>query len=405
MSRTGKKRLVATFMLVLLLNVSPLSVLEKRVVGAAPKADSLPEISSHAAVLMESSQGKIFFSQNGAERLCPASLTKIMTLILAHEALQQGKVAWSEEVTVSQKAWETGGSQMFLEIGQKVPFNILLTGIATISANDACVAISEHLYDSEAVFVQEMNKKAQELGLKNTMFQNSSGLPHPNHYSSAEDMARLAHYMLRNFPESLEMHSQTEFTFNDITQYNRNPLLGRYNGADGLKTGHTDEAGHCLIGTAEQRGLRFITVIMDASDPEERFRDTETLLNYAFRNYALHQIFQAGEVIATANVKSGKERTVDLHLTKPLTAVIPYDRQADLDIQFEIPENTPAPVQKGDSLGSVKVMLDGQALARAPLQAAENVKKAGIFVRFFRLIGGLPGGLWRLITKTWHNIF
>lgn len=401
MKKTRKTKIIAIFMLALLLNVSPLSAPKK---GFA-RIISLPEIDSYSAVLMELSRGEIIFAKNGAEQLSPASLTKIMTLILAHEALEQGKVTWSEEVTVSQKAWETGGSQMFLEIGQRVPFDTLLTGIATISANDACVAVSEHLYGSEAVFVQEMNKKAQELGLTNTQFQNSSGLPHPDHYSSAEDMARLAHYMLQNYPESLELHSRTEFTFNDILQYNRNPLLGRYNGADGLKTGHTAEAGHCLIGTASQQGLRFITVVMKAASPAERFRDTETMLNYAFRNYELHQVFPAGEVIATANVKSGEESTVDLHLIEPLEVVIPFTRRADLETQIDVFENVPAPVEKGVSLGNVTVSLDGQALAEVPLQAAENVKKANIFTRFFRFIGSIPATLWQLLIQTLHKIF
>lgn len=401
MSRTGKMKKIAIIMLALLLNISLLPSLGK---GSAQDV-SLPEIGSYAAVLMEFSRGEIIFTKNSTEQMPPASLTKIMTLLLAYEALQQGKVTWSEKVTVSQKAWETGGSQMFLEIGQKVPFATLLTGIATISANDACVAVSEHLYGSEAVFVQAMNKRAEELGLKNTLFQNSSGLPHPEHYSSAEDMARLAHCMLQNFPESLKLHSQTEFTFNNITQYNRNPLLGRYSGADGLKTGHTSEAGHCLIGTASQQGLRFITVIMNAASPAERFKDTETMLNYAFRNYTLHQAFPAGEVIATAKVKGGEERSVDLHLVQPLEVVIPFNRQADLDVQIEVLENVPAPVEKGDSLGSVKVALDEKILAEAPLQAAKNVQKANVFSRFFRFCGDLLASLWQQLTQTLRNIF
>ena len=365
----------------------------------------LSEINSHAAVLMEFSRGEIIFSKNSTEQLPPASLTKIMTLLLSYEALQQNKVTWSEEVTVSQKAWETGGSQMFLEIGQKVPFGTLLTGIASISANDACVAIGEHLHGSEAVFVQEMNKKAQELGLKDTFFQNASGLHHPGHYSSAEDMARLAQYFIKNFPESLKLHSQTKFTFNDILQYNRNPLLGRYNGADGLKTGHTSQAGHCLIGTASQNGLRFITVVMNAADPAEREKDTETMLNYAFSNYTLHKAFPAGETVATAKVKGGEERSVDLYLEQPLEVAIPFNRQDDLDLQIEVLENTPAPIVKGDSLGNIKVLLDNKILHEAPLHAEKNVRRANAFSRFFRFIGDLIASLWQQLARALRNLF
>ncbi|NLJ56148.1 MAG: D-alanyl-D-alanine carboxypeptidase [Firmicutes bacterium] len=363
------------------------------------------EISSQAAVLMEFSSGEIIFSKNGTERLPPASLTKIMTLLLAHEALKQNKATLTEEVTVSQNAWETGGSQMFLEIGQRVPFGTMLTGIATISANDACVAIGEHLYGSEAVFVQEMNKKAKTLGLEDTYFQNASGLHHPEHYSSARDMACLARYLIQNFPESLKLHSQIEFTFNGILQYNRNPLLGHYNGADGLKTGHTSQAGHCLIGTANQNGLRFITTVMNAASPAERKRDTETLLNYAFRNYTLHQAFPAGETIATAKVKSGEERSVDLYLEEPLEVAIPFNRQEDLDLQIVVSENIVAPVQKGDSLGSVKVLLDGKTLDETALHASKSIRKANVFSRFFRFIGDLLAGLWRQMAQVLRSFF
>ncbi|MGI6308289.1 MAG: D-alanyl-D-alanine carboxypeptidase family protein [Dethiobacteria bacterium] len=400
MSTTGKIKKIAVVMLVLLLCISGLFSPKK----VLAQDLSLPEIGSYAAVLMEFSREEIIFDKNSTEQLPPASLTKIMTLLLSYEALQQGKVTWSEEVTVSQKAWETGGSQMFLEIGQKVPFGTMLTGIATISANDACVAVSEHLCGSEAVFVQEMNKKAKELGLINTLFQNSSGLHHPEHYSSAEDMARLAHYLIQNFPESLKLHSQTEFTFNNILQYNRNPLLGRYNGADGLKTGHTSQAGHCLIGTASQGGLRFITVAMNAASPAVRQKDTETMLNYAFRNYTLHRVFPAGETIATAKVKGGEERYVDLYLEQPLEVVMLFNRQEDLDLQIEVLENTPAPVNKGDSLGSVKVLLDNETLAEAPLHAAKNIRRANVFSRFFRFIGDLLAGLWQQLTQALRNL-
>ncbi|MGI5822653.1 MAG: D-alanyl-D-alanine carboxypeptidase family protein [Dethiobacteria bacterium] len=397
----AKIKKIAVSMLVLLLCVpgafAPGKVLAQDL--------SPTEISSQAAVLMEFSSGEIIFSKNGAEQLPPASLTKVMTLLLAHEAIKQNKVTWTEEVTVSQNAWETGGSQMFLEIGQRVPFGTMLTGIATISANDACVAIGEHLSGSEAVFVQEMNKKAQEIGLKDTYFQNASGLHHPGHYSSALDMARLARNLIRNFPESLKLHSQLEFTFNDILQYNRNPLLGHFNGADGLKTGHTSQAGHCLIGTASQNGLRFITVVMNAASPAERKRDTETLLNYAFRNYTLHQAFPAGETIATAKVKSGEERSVDLYLEEPLAAAVPFNRQEDLDLQISVSENVVAPVKKGDTLGSVKILLDDKTLDEKALHAGKNIRKANIFSRFFRFSGDLLAGLWRQLMQALRNIF
>lgn len=397
-SRKSKSMTIVT--LVLLLCSSFMFIPEK----IHAREVSIPDISSHAAVLMEFSRGEIIFSKNGSEILHPASLTKIMTLALAYEALQKGRVTWEDEVLISQKAWETGGSQMFLEIGQVVPFGALVTGIATISANDACVAVGEHIYGSEALFVQEMNKKTGELGLKNTLFQNSSGLPHSQHYSSAEDLAVLSHYLISNFPEYLKLHSQTEFNFNDIKQYNRNPLLGRYSGADGLKTGHTSEAGHCLVGTASQKGLRFITVVMKASSSAERLKDSENMLNYAFRNFVLHRVLPGGEVLSIARVTGGEQRTIDLQLEQPLEIAIPFNRQEELQTRFNVPQSVPAPIVKGDPVGSVEVLLDDSVVAERPLISAGDVNRAGAFSLFFRSIGEVLAGLWQKIVKTISNL-
>jgi len=361
---------------------------------------SFPDIGSHAAVLMEFSRGQIIFSQNGSEPLYPASLTKIMTLLLCHEALSTGRVALEEEVVISEKAHQTGGSQMFLEAGQRVPFGVLLNGIATISANDACVAVAEHLYGSEALFVNEMNKKAAELDLENTRFQNTSGLHDPEHYSSAEDIARLSHYLISNFPEALQYHSQIEFTFNDITQNNRNPLLGRYTGADGLKTGHTTAAGYCLVATASQKGMRFITVTMNGKRNLERLKDTETMLNYAFRNYILQKAISAGEPAAAVEVSGGEERRVQLRAAESVEVVIPFDRQEELEVRIEAPESIEAPVEKETALGKVEVLLDGKVLQETPLLAASEVNRAGAVSLFFRSVKDFLAGLWQRITET-----
>lgn len=365
---------------------------------------SFPDLDSHSAVLMEFSRGEIIFSKNGSEPLPPASLTKIMTLLLSYEALQSGRISWDEETVVSQKAWETGGSQMFLDIGKKVTIGDLVTGIAVVSANDGCVAIAEHLCGSEAIFVQEMNKKAAELGLKNTQFQNSSGLPHPDHYTTAEDLAVISRHLIKNFPEYLKLHSQTQFTFNDIVQYNLNPLLGRYPGADGLKTGHTTEAGHCLVGTATQEGLRFITVTMKASSAEKRLIDNETMLNYAFRNYTLAELLPAGEVVSSIRVTGGEERQLDLTLEKPVETVVPFSRQEDLELKHNVPESAPAPVEKGSPLGSVEVFLDGKKLTEEPLLAAKDIKKAGLFSLIIRSVSDFFSGLWQKLLQVISNL-
>ncbi|MEW5921691.1 MAG: D-alanyl-D-alanine carboxypeptidase family protein [Bacillota bacterium] len=358
---------------------------------------SFPDLQSQAAVLMEFSRGEIIYAHGEDEPMPPASLTKVMTLLLAYEALQEGRVGWDEEVVISEQAWRTGGSQMYLEIGQVVTFGELVTGIATISANDACVAIAEHLSGSESNFVAEMNRKAVELGLTATLFQNTSGLPHEAHYSSALDMARLAHYYLSRFPEALALHSQKEYTFNEILQYNRNPLLGRFPGADGLKTGHTSAAGYCLIGTAEQKGMRFIVVVMNAASHTVRQRDSEIMLNYAFRNYTRQTVYAGGEEVGIIDINGGNRRQIGIQVEKTVEVVIPFHRQEDLVIDLNYPQNISAPLDKHEPLGSVEVYLDDVLLSSSSLVATDNVEKAGFSNILLRSLSDFVSGVWNAL--------
>lgn len=366
---------------------------------AASTQTSFPEINSGSAVLMEFSRGEIIFSQNGSEPMPPASLTKIMTLLLAYEALEEGRAKWDEKVTISEKAWQTGGSQMFLEVGKQVTYGELITGIAVVSANDACVALAEHLCGLEASFVQEMNNKARELNLSNTMFENASGLPHPDHYSSAEDIARLSHFLISKYPQVLDLYSQREFTFNNISQKNRNPLLGRFPGADGLKTGHTSEAGYCLAGTAEQNGMRFISVVFNSPNEAVRQKDSEALLNFGFRNYCLEKVFSAGEVLSTVQVSKGEEKEVRLQVANAVEVVIPYDRKEDLQVRTDVPESVSSPVTKGTALGKVEVTLDGTVLREEPLVAANDVARAGRLALLWRSCSEFTSSLWKQLVE------
>ena len=386
---------ITTLALILLLGISPLIPSTK----AESAQTSLPEVSSRAAVLMEFSRGEIIFSQNGSEPMPPASLTKIMTLLLAYDALEEGRAKWDEKVTISEKAWQTGGSQMFLEVGKQVTYGDLITGLAVVSANDACVALAEHLCGLEASFVQEMNKKARELNLSNTMFENASGLPHPDHYSSAEDIARLSHFLISKYPQVLDLYSQKEFTFNNISQTNRNPLLGRFPGADGLKTGHTSEAGYCLAGTAEQNGMRFISVVFNSPNEAVRQKDSEALLNFAFRNYCLEKVFSAGEVLSTVQVSKGEEKEVRLQVANAVEVVIPYDRKEDLQVRTDVPESVSSPVTKGTALGKIEVTLDGTVLREEPLVAAGDVARAGRLALLWRSCSEFTSSLWKQLVE------
>jgi D-alanyl-D-alanine carboxypeptidase (penicillin-binding protein 5/6) len=294
---------------------------------------------------------------------------------------------------------------MFLEVNEAIAFGELVTGMATISANDACVAIAEHLSGSESRFVAEMNRKAEDLGLTATIFQNASGLPHPEQYSSALDMARLAHYYLQKFPEALALHSRPEYVFNDILQHNRNPLLGRFPGADGLKTGHTDEAGFCLIATAEQKGMRFIAVLLNGSSRATRLRDSEILLNYAFRNYTRHPVFTQGEAVTVINITGGVKQQLGLQTEEAVEVTIPFHRSKDLVIKPNYPPSFAAPISRHAPLGSVRVYLDDVPLAETALLAADSVEKASTLTLTWRSITDFLSGIWSHFTDWLGRFF
>ena len=356
------------------------------------------ELNAEAAVLIEAHTGKVLYSKNADQPMPPASLTKIMTLLLTMEDIKQGLISPDTRVITSDKAWKTGGSTMFLNVGQEVTVEELLKGIAIVSANDACVAIAEHLYGSEAAFVQKMNQQAEELGLEHTHFMNSHGMHHPDHYMSALDIARLSAYLEENHPEAAALHTETEFTFNEIKQYNRNPLLNRFPGADGIKTGSTPEAGLCLAGSSTQEGMHLIAVVLNCPTETARLEDSEVLLNYGFRQFELATLAEGGEILATAPVQKGNSRTVNLVSNEPVLAVIPRGESEALEKITSIDRNLEAPVNKGTVAGSLDIMLKGDKLVSVQLVTGEEVNRLK-----------LPASLWRSVTdffaRLWNKIF
>lgn len=358
------------------------------------------DVDAQAAMLMEVTTGKIIYEKNIDTPYPPASITKNMTLLLALEAIEEGRTDWDDIVVISENTWRMKGSEMFLEIGQEVTVNELLQGISVVSANDACVAIAEHLNGSEAVFIQKMNEKARELGMTQTHFENSTGLPGDNHYMSARDIALLAAHIVNNYPKILELESQREFTFNEIVQYNRNPLLGRYPGADGLKTGWTDEAGYCLVGTAKQNNLRLVSVVLNSPDLSSRLSSTEALLNFGFTNYSFSTIAEKGEVVGEAPLPNGKIREVEVSTAELLGAVIMPTEEEKLETFIEY-EKLSAPIQKGDKVGEIKVMLEDEVLNRVDLLANQDVERTNFAVIAVRNVGGffktITGGIVDLI--------
>lgn len=365
--------------------------------AAAEEAPELP-LAATSAVLIDAHNGEVLYEQDSRVPLPAASLTKIMTLLLAMEALEQGLVDRDDTVIASQKAWATGGSQIYLNINQEVSFGELIEGIIIASANDACVAVAEHLYGSEEAFVQRMNQRAAELGLENTQFTNSHGLPAPEPVMSALDVARLAMFYIKTQPEAFAYHSEREYTFNDIKHYNRNLLLGRYPGADGIKTGFTSQAGWSLASTAVRDELRFISVVMNSTDQITRRTDSETLLNYGFTNFRLVRIANAGETVSHAPVARGKLREVPLVAPANIELVVLRGQEDQVERKLILDKNFTAPIERGQRLGRIEIYREGALVTESELLAGEDVERLGFFAHIWRSVRGFFGGLWQSIT-------
>ena len=349
-----------------------------------------------SAILMEASTGTILYEKDADQAMPPASITKTMTLLLAFEALQRGDIAWDDMVFISERAWRETGSKMFLLVDTKVPLEEIITGISVVSANDGCIAIAEHISGSVEAFVQLMNKRSQELGLSNTQFQNPHGLPAEGpHHMSAQDIATLARYLIRNHPKVLEFESMTDFTYSDILQKNYNPLLGVYPGADGLKTGWTEEAGFNLVGTAERDDLRFISVVLNTESEAQRLAASRELLDYGFQNFKITEVVTKGQAVGDTDVKDGKELTVPLKTNDSVVLVLHKDKIDEIQLQPVIDEEIiTAPVKNGTKAGTLEVRLDGKVLADVDISTTQDVEKAG----FLEI-------LWRGIVSFFKSIF
>lgn len=347
---------------------------------AAPVPKS-PSVSGESHVLMAAGTGRILAADNPDQRMSPASLTKLMTAYVVYEALADGSIALSDEVPISEEVWRMGGSQMFLEVDTQVSVDKLLDGMVVQSGNDAALALAEHVGGSEAAFVEQMNHYAAELGLENTHFVNAEGMSAEEHYSTARDLAKLSRALIRQFPEHYKRYSKRSFTYNNIQQYNRNDLLWRDTGVDGLKTGYTPKAGYCLAASAERDGMRLISVVLNAPSTDKRSADTRSLLSWGFRFYRTHQLYAAGDVLKRARIWNGAADEVPLGLEKDLLVTIPRDRYDALDARMSFPGKLVAPAAAGQQLGSVEVVLGEETIAQAPLVALEPVAEGSLLQR------------------------
>jgi D-alanyl-D-alanine carboxypeptidase (penicillin-binding protein 5/6) len=339
------------------------------------------QVDAVSAFLVEVSTGTVLLEQAPDVPIEPASFTKLMTLYLVFEAVEQGTAKWDDAVWISEKAWRTGGSKMFIEVGTRVPLEDLVKGIAVVSGNDACVAVAEHLFGTVESFVDAMNRKAEELGMTATRFRNPHGLPHPEQITTARDMATLAIAYLRRFPEALRFHSMLEYSYNNITQPNRNHLLTKDPTVDGLKTGYVAAAGYHLAATSLRDGMRLLAVVMGAKSPSIREAEAQKLLNYGFRSYVLLQPFEPGKPVAAVRVWKGVKDSLELFPASAEGFVVPAAMKDAVRTELKVPESVTAPIGTGAVIGSAVIAVGDGEPRVIDLVSREDIPQAGVFLR------------------------
>ena len=365
--------LIAVRALIALLLLMPL--------GLSAEVPSAPELGARGYILMDHNSSQVLAAKNEHEHLEPASITKLMTAYAAFRALDEGQIRLDDEVPVSENAWRTPGSRMFIEVNTRVTVEDLLQGMIVQSGNDASVAIAEYLAGTEATFAQLMTQYARELGMLNTQYRNSTGLPAEGHQTTAADIARLASVIVSDYPQFYQWYSQREFTYNGITQKNRNALLWRDPSVDGMKTGMTDAAGYCLVSSAQRENMRLIAVVLGTKSPTARANDSQALLNYGFRFYETRLLYPAGDPVTEARVWKGDQETMGLGVRKDIYVTIPRGSYDRLEAQLDLPQQVVAPIDETDQLGTLRVSLADQTLTEANLFALNAVPEGTIWQR------------------------
>lgn len=345
------------------------------------------EVEAEAYILMDADSGKVLLAKNEHKRLPPASMTKLMTMILAAQDLEEGKVTVKDKVVASEEAWKMGGSQIYLEPGEEMTFEDMMIAIAVGSANDACVAVAEHLEGTHQNFVDRMNRQAKMLGLKNTHFVNSYGLPAENHYSSAYDLAVMARYALQ-YPKILEYTSIKEYNLRqgEFKLFNTNKLLWWYEGTDGFKTGWTSEAKYCLTATAKRDGLRLIGVVMASPNQNGNHRDMMKLFNYGFAKYTFKSFFSQGSVCGVVQVGKGIKERVEVIAEEDVGSIVEKGQEKKITMEKRLPAYVDAPVVQGQKLGEIRVYNDGDLVKEVNLVAAEDIPRSGLLKEILKML-------------------
>ena len=359
----------------------------------APKPGALnvptpppPSLDAKSWVLMDYATGQTLADANADARVEPASITKVMTSYVVSAELAAGKIKMDDQVFISENAWRSGGagtegSTSFLALNSKVALKDLFYGMVIQSGNDAAIALAEHIAGSEQTFAELMNQYAAKLGMSGTHFVNASGLPDPNHYTTAHDIAVLSRALIHDYPEEYKIYAIKEFEWNGIKQHNRNSLLWRDSTVDGIKTGHTKEAGYCLTTSARRGDQRLIAVVMGTSSEKQRADDNQSLLNYGFRFYETHKLYDADKPLTTPELWKGASNTISLGVADDVLVSMPRGRYKDLKPSMDLPTRLIAPFTKGQKVGTLRVTLDGKPLAERPLVALADAPAAGFWGR------------------------
>jgi len=374
-------------LLVILAMSLPLVVLAQRPPAPTPAPPkglpmpAAPTLGANSYILIDFNSGDVLVESNPDMPVEPASITKVMTSYVVFTELNGGNIKLDDLVNVSETAWRTGGSRMFIEPLMEVTVEQLIKGMVIQSGNDASVALAEHLAGSEDAFAGLMNHYAQQMGMTNSHFMNATGLPHEDHYTTARDVALLSVALIADFPEFYRWYSEKEYSFNNIRQHNRNNLLWRDPAVDGLKTGHTQAAGYCLAASAKRDGMRLVSVVLGSNSESSRVSESQTLLNYGFRFYETVQLYKAGQELAQGKVWKGEGEQIRLGIENELFVTIPRGRYDDLDAQVEMLPELIAPIAEGTEVGQIFIRLEDDEITSRALIALESINEAGFFGR------------------------
>ena len=346
--------------------------------NAATPIPAPPQVAAKNYILVDFNSGHLLAEKDADAQVEPASITKLMTAYVIYRELDSGRMSLDDMVTISEKAWRMGGSRMYVEVGKQVSVRELMKGLVIQSGNDATVALAEHIAGTEDAFVQLMNEYAAQLGMTNTMFVNSTGWPAEGHLTTARDIAKLAVAVIDEFPEHYSWYKEKVYTYNNIKQYNRNKLLWRDNSVDGIKTGHTESAGYCLVSSAIRSDMRLVAVVLGTDSEKARASVSQSLLSYGFRFFETHRLYAAGEVLNRSRVWKGDTENVSLGLLDDLYVTIPRGSYKSLEAVMDVDANIQAPLEKGSQHGAVRVTMNEEEIALAPLVALDAIGEGSI---------------------------